>query len=731
MHKHVTMSSADRLLTTTLRAYQEPLRPSDVDRLYASTATLLGNLNNHLNISLLTSHLLTARAIWEQPLFLTADGGGGLRTCLRILSVYNTAALHVQRNEAENVQLRWGQQPVGSGVRCDAWARAVAKGADDRSERWKHLLVLTGTLMGMESEDRRALSRGLRATLEQAVVTAANLALEENNKRMVVRNGEFGSNAVMLALAFVFPVLSDHHKQMLNCDLVLPAAVRAMTGPEGFQDGDFLRSISAGNVAGHETFYRASPSSFAQVQQLEARPLPQNMGPLSRLAAFAVQHAADSRVVLDSQERLLVFSAGLLERWRHCPFSSVDISTEAAVLPPDMIRGPWAMLWRLLKKIMYTVVATIQPIIGRCLLDPRLRNDATAPMVASKTLHTLRNLCFISSREGADAFQVYVFTNLTSLDIITRYPNTCVAFLQEAQPISPGQPNSPALTPLDQALTLFYLNTAEHLPLSLPSPAADTLVLTLATAHLSAASSAPAAPQTSLTLPLYEAAHASILSVLSCPQHAALTITLIPFYIDTLLASFPARISPRQFRLAFKTVVQIASPPFPIAASHPHLAETLLEMLHFRAASATTHPLPAEPGLAATTTTAGGGDTVMQGDQQQPLPAVSEQTTLVLSLVDALPFLPLPLVEDWLTRTAEAMNAVADPALREVVRKRFWDVLVSGEMDVERAAVGVAWWGIGGGREMVLLAQAAPPKRDGEVMMSGALGGNRLEASRL
>lgn len=736
------MSSADRLLTTTLRAYQEPHRPADVDRLYASTATLLSNLNNHLNISLLTSHLLTARAIWDQPSFFVAatagadaDAGveanpnGGLRTCLRILSVYNTAALHVQRHEAENAQLRWGQQPVGSGVRCDAWARAVAQGADDRSERWKHLLVLTGTLMGMESEDRRALSRGLRATLEQAVVTAANLALEDSNKRMV-HTGELGSNAVMLAISFVFPVLSDHHKQMLNCNLVLPAAVRAMTGPEGFQDGDFLRSISAGNVAGHETFYRASPSSFAQVQQLEAQPLPQNMGPLSRLAAFAVQHAADYRVVLESQERLLVFTAGLLERWRHCPFSSVDISTEAAVLPPDMIRGPWEMLWRLLKKIMYTVVATIQPIIGRCLLDPRLRNDATAPMVASKTLRTLRNLCFISSRQGADAFQVYVFTYLTSLDIITRYPDACVAFLKEAQPTAPGQPNSPALTPLDQALTLFYLNTAEHLPLSLPTPAADTLVLTLATAHLSAASSSPAVAHTSLTLHLYEAAHASILSVLSCPQHVSLTISVIPFYIDTLLDSFPARISPRQFRLAFKTVVQIASPPFPIAASHPHLAETLLDMLHFRAVIATTHPLPAEPGLAA----ANNNDNVMQGNQQQqPLPLVSEQTTLVLSLVDALPFLPLPIVEDWLTRTAEAMNAVADPALREVVRKRFWDVLVSGEMDVERAAIGVAWWGIGGGREMVLLAQAAPPKRsDGDkVRMSGALGGTRLEASRL
>ncbi|KAK8125670.1 peroxin 8 [Apiospora kogelbergensis] len=699
------MSSADRLLTTTLRAYQEPPRPTDFDRLLASTATLLSHLNNHLNISLLTSHLLTARAIWEPP----AVGADGLRTCLRILSVYSTAALHVQRHEDENAKLTWGQQPVGSGVRCDAWARAVAQGADDRSERWKHLLVLTGTLMGMESEDRRALSRGLRATLEQAVVTAANLALEEIAKRRTGHPAgtELGSHAVMLSLSFVFPVLSHHHRQMLNCNLVLPVAVRTMTGPEGFQHGDFLRSISAGNVAGHEAFYRASPSSFAQVQQLEARPLHQNMGPLSRLAAFAVQHATDSGAVLDAQERLLVNRSG-------CP------------VPGDAAR-PLGHALAGFEKVLYTVVATMQPIIGRCLLDSRLRNDATAPVVASRTLHTLRNLCFISSRQGADAFQVYVFTYLTSLDIITRYPEACVAFLQETLPAAPAQANLPPLTPLDQALALFYLNTAEHLPLSLPTPAAENLILTLATAHLSAAPSTTT--PTSLTLPLYEAAHAAILSVLSCPQHAPLTIPLIPFYIDTLLASFPARISPRQFRLAFKTVVQIASPPFPIAATHPHLAETLLEMLHFRAASATTHPLPAEPEALAS-------HDARQRQRQQPLPLVSEQTTLVLALVDALPFLPLSIVEDWLARTAEAMNAVADPALHEVVRKRFWDVLVSGEMDVERAAIGVAWWGVGGGREMVLLNQAGPRRggeeKEGEFLMSGALnGGSRPQASRL
>ena len=84
---------------------------------------------------------------------------------------------------------------------------------------------------------------------------------------------------------------------------------------------------------------------------------------------------------------------------------------------------------------------------------------------------------------------------------------------------------------------------------------------------------------------------------------------------------------------------------------------------------------------------------------------LSEQSALVLTLVDSLPFLPLPAVDEWLTLTAGAVNAVADPVLREPARRRLWDILVSGELDVERAALGVAWWGTRGGRELVLQQQ--------------------------
>ncbi|ORY69727.1 uncharacterized protein BCR38DRAFT_419914 [Pseudomassariella vexata] len=704
--------SVDRLLTTTLRAYQEPQVSPQTDRLYSTTVTLLTNLNNPLNVSLLTSHLLTARAIWESP--------DTLRTCLRIISIFNTAAIHVLRNELDNAKLSWGQTPVGSGVGRDKWARAVAKGADERSPRWKHLLALTGILMGMENKDleeRTSMSWGLRSTVERAVVTAANLALENPSQAQ-----ETGSNAVVLALSYAFPILSASAKRSINGNLILPAVMAAMTGAEGFQliEGDFLTTISAGNVAGHEAFYHDSPASFVQVQRLESRPLVQNMGPVSRLAVFAVQHAADSMVVLQAQDTLLALSANLLERWRLSPFSSIDMSTEAVIMSPEMLQGPWAMLWQLLKKIMYTVVATAQPIVGRCLVDSRLRSDVWSPVIATKTLDVLRNLYFISSRQGAETLQVYTFTYLTSIDILARYPEVCISFLQKTQP-PPQAANSLPPTPFDQALTLFYLNTAEHLPLSLPTAEAEKLIVAPATAHLSSVSqSPPPSAPTSLALPLFESSHSAILSVLSCPQHSDLTIAIIPFYIDTLLSSFPTRISPHQFRLAFKTIIQIVSPPFPIAATHPHLSETLLEMLHFRAASASATALPPD-------------SSPLQADsalstKKQPQAPISEQSTLVLALIDALPFLPLHIVEEWLTRTAEAMNSMIDSAIRETAWKRFWDVLVNGEMDVERAAVGVAWWGIGGGREMVL--SNAPKPSGVQFLMSGALG-SQLESSRL
>ncbi|KAI1427007.1 hypothetical protein F5Y12DRAFT_224465 [Xylaria sp. FL1777] len=694
--------SADRLLNTVLRAYQDTPNPSQTDKILGTTNALLTSLTNPLNLSLLTSHFLVARSIWQQP--------DGLRTCLRIISIFNTAAINVRRNELDNADLPMGQPPVGSGVRAEAWARAIAKGLDDRSSRWQHTLVLAGVLMGMEGEDRRSLSWSLRSTLEQAVATAANLALEDNS-----RTGVLGRGAVVLALTYAFPLLSGANKALLNGNALLPAVVEAMLGEEGFQDGEFIRAVEHDIAPARSLGWPANSPSANRIQQLESRPLGQNMGPLSRLGVFAVEHAGDSNIVLRISDDLVAFTAGVLGKWEHCALSLVDLSVEPVKLSPETLQGPWPMLWHLLKKIMFAVVSTLQPIVGRCLLDPHLRNDNVAPTLATKTLHVLRNLSFISSRQGGNTFQVYTFTYLTSLDILTRYPDACIRFLRETLP----PPTATVPSPVHQALALFYLNTAEHLPLSLSTPSVEPLLIAPATANLSPTSwlvSPANTPPSSLTLELFESSHAALLSAFSCPQHSALTAPLIPFYIDTLLSSFPSRISPRQFRLAFRTVMQVTSPPYPISVTHPELSETLLEMLRFRAEGASTAPLPPTPDALSS-----------PAEHQQAGPTaglISEQTALVLALTDALPYLPVHLVNEWLSRAAEASHAIRDPQMRDVARHRLWEVLANGELDVDRAVAGVTWWGTQGGRDMV--------GQQGEFMMSGALvPGETKESSRL
>ena len=57
-------------------------------------------------------------------------------------------------------------------------------------------------------------------------------------------------------------------------------------------------------------------------------------------------------------------------------------------------------------------------------------------------------------------------------------------------------------------------------------------------------------------------------------------------------------------------------------------------------------------------------------------------------------------------------------------RRRFWEILINGEMDVARAAVCVSWWNTRGGRELLLSTR---PESEGGPLMSGAL----AESSKL
>lgn len=281
------------------------------------------------------------------------------------------------------------------------------------------------------------------------------------------------------------------------------------------------------------------------------------------------------------------------------------------------------------------------------------------------------------------------------MDILATHPLQAEAFIQATKS---ADHSSVPRHPLDRNLDLFFLNTAEHFTLVLTSNLCEELLISAASPYLAAGGN-------NNLLPLFEAAHSVMLAVFSAPQNAQLTAKHLPFYIEALFNVYPHNLTARQFRLAFKTLLRLTSPPAILAATDPMLSATLLDLLYERAKVASTEPLFPHPS-----------------QETSDLPnsrELSEQAVLVLTIIDTLPQLQLDLLNEWLPLAAETVNAIEDNTMREHCKEHFWHVLVGGEMDPNRSGLCQAWWSTEGGRELLLYGREA--EADGEAAMSGAL----------
>lgn len=303
---------------------------------------------------------------------------------------------------------------------------------------------------------------------------------------------------------------------------------------------------------------------------------------------------------------------------------------------------------------------------------------------------------------GNVSFSQYTFTYLTSIDILANYPDHSATFLDS---IAPSELGHIPPHPFERDLDLFFLNTAEHFALVLSSRLNEDLLLAAASPYLITAGN----PK---LLPIFEAAHSVTLSVFSAPQNVDLTTRHLPFYVDALFQVFPHNLSARQFRLAFKNLIRVVSPPSRIAIAQPMLAATLLDLVHERAIHAPDIPLPPSHVPISTAPE-------LESASKSAVPDLSEKAVLILTLIDAFPCLSLALLEEWLPLTATATQMVTDLAMREFCKKHFWEVLVGGEMDPERSQICVRWWTSRGGRESLLYGDES--SNDG-YFMSGGLG---------
>ncbi|KAL6702575.1 hypothetical protein ACN47E_001332 [Coniothyrium glycines] len=700
----------DRLLSTLLRSLQTWTDQQDTPRLLGTASSLLTTLGNPHNLSLLTSHLLTAPALWDRP--------DGVRTPLRLLSVFHSAVTtivthHNDLRYNKAPKLEPGQHPVGGGLPLDEWIKAIVAGADDRSQRWKHLVVLGGLLIGIGNLEEQGMdlywASAMRRRVEAALVHATNLALVEVRERSEADG--LGGQTITLVLNHCFGCIADLQRANIDYDLLLPVLIAtAYFSNEGFQSAYFLGGLDLDVRTTQSGKLDWSPhsSSYRQVEAIMNRPLVSSMGPLSRLIAHSVENAKSSWIIQTMMDDLASFARALTTQWRQIKFSDMDSLDDEAHLEEDALRITTPKLWNLLKAALFATTIVLRGVLSRTLGDRTLAGDATAPVLASQALQTLRHMYFITIRLGPASFSQHTFVYLTAIDILSAYPNHADKFLKS---IAPQQLGQIPRHPLDRTLDLYFLNTAEHFTLVLSQATNEDLLVASAVPYL-------AAGENRHMLPIFEAAHSVMLAVLSAPQSAQTTAKHLPFYIDALFTVFPDNLSPRQFRLAFKTLMRVTAPPSALSATHPDLPATLLELVYYRALNAPTDVLPLDTVALA-----------LQGSDAPP-PALSEQAVLALTLIDSLPFLSIPLLEEWLPLCADLLNRLHDDSMRETVKARFWEVLVSGGMDAERSGVAVNWWTTRGGREVVLFGRESLQE---SFMMSGALPaeGSRIRESKL
>jgi len=665
----------DRSLATFLRSLQASRNAEDAARLLPSATGLLSRLSNPLNITLLASQLLANPLLYSRPVRLAS--------CRSIFSAFYSAALRFAEDENNEKA-----EHTRSNLSLPQWTKAVTQGADSSSPRWRHLLLLGGLLLGFEGQGRSHLPGDLRHKIETALVTATNLALQEKD------TGDANNQlCIVFVLNTIFPLLSDQSRAQIGYDLLVPQLIEATYfSSEGLEHGYWLGTIDADviQVSPTQFSWDARSNSAIRVREIKSRVLVAALGPLARLIAHSVESIRDPNLLVAVLARLAEFSRNTALSWRQNKLSELEVSEEADFLDDATRRSTFPELLQLLRNTMFSFVICLRAIIGRVLLDATLSSDAKAPTLAIQTLHILRDLYFISHRFGQQSSSQYMFVNYTSIDILNQFPSHAESFLSSVRSTQTG--TIPA-HPLDRLNDLFFLNTAEHFTLTLRPQVTEELLVNTALPYITTNGDLRLSE-------LYEAAHSVLLAVFAAPHNGAISAKHMPFYIETLLHSFPASLSPRQFRLAIRSLLQVSAPPSPVAAAMPHLQEVVMDMLRTRIPNASEVLLPpADAALA-----------------ESAIP-LSEKSVLVLAIIENLSLLPVFLLDEWLVIAAECVQRLNDGIQKTECQRRFWDVLSSGEMDVERAALCVAWWTSRGGRELVLYGDEIP-----EVFqMSGAL----------
>ena len=351
--------ATDRSLATLLRALgSPPTSGDDAGRLLSTAATLLSLLTNPLNVTLLTTHLLNAPAVWALP-------SESLHIPLRVLTTFQAASAEVRAREATRDGPRF--QAAAGGLPIEQWTRAVVEGANEKCEQWKHVLVLGGLLIGLESHGDTRLGGRLRKDLESAVVAATNLAFRD---AATEASGELAEHTLCVVLSLCFDLLKDHERLKIEVESLLTLLPKAMFfSREGLHNGYFLGMMDQDLVQGAQnrfTWSTRSPS-FRFMQSMATGFIVSNLGPLSRLTAFCLDRVGSVPILLGVSEDVAAFSRSLAIQWRQNKLSEAAEAEEGLFLTDEALKTTLPLLWQILKSALFGMIVIQHAIMGQVL----------------------------------------------------------------------------------------------------------------------------------------------------------------------------------------------------------------------------------------------------------------------------------------------------------------------------------------------------------------------------
>lgn len=322
------------------------------DRILDSATNLFALLSNPLNVSLLTSQILSAPALWTPPTLVQTAG--------RVINVFTSASIRLlQLQETLEPQ---GHLYIQRRLRVQDWTVAVIKGVSAASPRYRHALVFAGLLQGVESQGRQGISTSLHTNLQDALIMAINLSLREDSLEKIATDA-----GLILATSLVFETLDLRHKRGLDHRRLLPALISVVfSSDEGLRQGYFLSSVDGDIVEGacQKFHWSVRSPSYRQLQSVASSPLVVGMGRVSRLVAFAVGQIKHMTVVTRLLEDLSEFSRSLSVQWRQNKLSEIDTSEEQDFLSYETLKTPVPLLWRVLRNTMFAIVVILSSCTG-------------------------------------------------------------------------------------------------------------------------------------------------------------------------------------------------------------------------------------------------------------------------------------------------------------------------------------------------------------------------------